>query len=474
MGKMKNIFRKDEVVYNPAYSQYKALWTTQIDSFEGQPRIKDGGETYLPMPSGKIPDKVNDARAVSDYYSAYKQRAVFPEILQEAVDSMVGQVFEDFGIVELPEALKYLLKTTSASGEGLNTTMRFTLQRQLVTGRILALWKIDVNTSTPKIVFYDALSICDWHTDATGNLIAIVLDESGNQYIDGKWEWVKNYRVIGIDGNLNYYNAQVKDTSSFDFSKPPGAVYDTIHRMPYRGEIPGVIFNSTTLGGTCEKPITYKITSACLSAYMNSADYEQSLHITAQPTFYALNAKVDEGQKLCLGSACSLSVDNPEASPEIGFLEITGVGLEALDKSIETHKQDARKNIELIENAAEAGVALNTRLAVKTASLQNVALTLEQGWQKLLDIAAKWMKTDATQIRVKVKTDFRKDTILPQDLVQLAALIATGQYSKKDFYAVLKKSKLTFYDDYEAWNSATEANGIISTIMKDVDNANSE
>jgi len=474
MIKTKKDSTDDAIVVNPAYGEFIPIWKAQIASYAGETAIKKAGETYLPLPSGKIPQKLKQPKYVAEYYAGYIARADFPEALQEGVSSMTGMVFEDAGIVELPEGLKYLFDVTTSKGDSLKTAMRYTLQRQLITGRILALWTVDAVNNNIKMVFYDALSILDWHSDNAGNVVAITLDESSNQFVDGKWEWVAKYRVIGIDADMNYYNAIVSDTTRFNFAHPEGAKYDNLHGMVYKNGIPGIIFNSTNIGGGTEMPVTLKITESAIKAYINSADYEQSLSHTAQPTLYTINCKLDPGVKLCLGAAVALGVENPEGNPEIGYLETTGVGLNALCTAIENHKKEARKNIELIENAAEAGVALNTRLSVKTASLQNVALTLEQGWVQLLKMAATWMNAGDSKITVKVNTDFRKDNLLPQDIVQLAAMIPGGGYSKRDLFFILKKAKLTQFEKFDEWDAVVEENGIAPTIIQDVTDANSQ
>jgi len=96
--------------------------------------------------------------------------------------------------------------------------------------------------------------------------------------------------------------------------------------------------------------------------------------------------------------------------------------------------------------------------------LQNVALALQESMVRLLRMAATWMAVDGSGIVVLVNTDFRKDDLLTQDLVQLATLVNMGLMAKKDVFFCLKKAKRTQFETFEEWSAHTDEFGLVSGV----------
>ena len=462
---------------NPSYDYFANLWKTQRDSFNGEQAIKNpagdrDAKFYLPMTNGQA--AMSDRNLAEAMYNSYLWSADFPEWLQENVSSLSGMIFQDKPKATLAKAIDYLEREATRTGESLDSVVRSINRKQLIEGRVLVLLDVNEDGDTVELWQYDALSILDWHCDEYGRLQSVLLDESGKVFNGNEWVMQNRFRIVGVDVNGNYYHWTTddpEDIKGFDYYNPQDAVFPMLRGKLFAG-LPAVIFNSVDLNADPSTPILMPVTEAALKAYGNSASLQRGLKNCSEPTLVTIGVTVPEGSEIVIGSTASLDISNPDSNADVKYLEVSGVGLDKQQESIEVYRRNATKHINLIESGTESGVALNTRLQVKTASLQNVALALQTGVELLLDYAATWhgAEPDSTY---KVNTDFRKEKHTLQDLKTAVELYNAGSFTQEDVYQMIVTMKLTALS-FEEWQEQVVDLGIAGTIADELIDDDSE
>jgi hypothetical protein len=175
---------------HPEYMKFHPLWVKMRDTYEGEDCVKDKGEEYLPATSGMMLDGMETNNGLGyKAYQAYKRRAVFPELVEDAVKAMVGVMHSKAPVFELPSQLEPLRERATLTGESLDLLLRRINEAQLTPGRIgllLDLPKEGVGNSIPYIATYDAEKILNWDDGeqvepSLQSFNLVVLDESEDE-----------------------------------------------------------------------------------------------------------------------------------------------------------------------------------------------------------------------------------------------------------------------------------------------------
>ena len=445
----------------------RGVWDTMIDCAAGERQIKSRGSEYLPKTGGIIAEELTNPVAAAAAYSSYLTRAQYFEILGQMITSMQGMIFAAPVVCELPGKMSDMVEDATTDHQTVDELARAVSFAQLTTGRIGLL--IDPQDGqgivAPKIAKYVEKSILNWGVDDENTLKWLILDESGYicESATGIYRWRELYRICateqyeGADGGTiigDYYTYTRTNMIGLDLTTPPAdAQYPEINgkRVQF---IPFQIINSFDTKIDCSMPAMIPVANISLSAYRNSADYELALYMTAQPTTVVTGA--DGSDTIALGANRVLKVKNPDA--KIYFHEITGAGIEKQRQAIRDKLEEARAfGVELVENSAESGAALNTRLTVKTSSLRNIADTCEEGIGKTLRMAAEWCGYSPDDVVFTVNKDFKNDQIVPQDIGLLGNEIARGNFSRRDLHKLLVDGQYTTTTDYDEWVSDVES-----------------
>ncbi len=109
---------------HPSYTKILPDWNLMADTHAGERRIKDQREMYLPVTSGQKADGMASGQPGKAAYDAYKERAVFPNSVKDAVESMLGVMHHKSPVIELPTIMEPMLE--SPKGEAPTVTLRAT------------------------------------------------------------------------------------------------------------------------------------------------------------------------------------------------------------------------------------------------------------------------------------------------------------------------------------------------------------
>lgn len=433
------------------------MWDVMLDCSAGSRAVKSRGTDYLPKTSGMLSDSVHGQAA----YEAYVDRAIFPDVLTEVTSSMSGVVFSAPPKFELPGVLDDMVMFATRRGCSMETLVRQVVANQLTTGRVgLLLDPRDGRGVTPPYVcVYHDKAVLNWGVSHEGTLEFVVLNESGyvTDGTTGVYGWAERYRVCALEktetGYGGYYTYTRPSLGSLDLSKvPEDAVFPEISGKvaPF---IPFVFINSTDVSTDCSNPLMLPVAEDALAAYRNSADYELALYMTAQATTIVTGANSND--TVALGSNRVIYIKDPNA--KVYFHEISGSGIDKQKQAIDDKIMAARRfGVELVENSAESGTALNTRLTIKTASLMSVVLTCEEGVRRLIRMAAEWCGYSPEEVIIELNKDFRNDHVTSDDIVKLSSEMRNGAFTRPDMYKLQLDGQWTTIDSYEEWEAETQ------------------
>ncbi|PWI54335.1 hypothetical protein BM613_13705 [Sulfoacidibacillus thermotolerans] len=121
---------------HPKYLQFSALWLKMRDCFLGADHVKAQGTLYLPPTPAMRYDGMKPGEDGYIRYNDYKERAVFPEYVADAVVNHSGMLHSKSAIIQLPAAMEPLRQAATSKREGLDQLLRRINELQLRDGRL--------------------------------------------------------------------------------------------------------------------------------------------------------------------------------------------------------------------------------------------------------------------------------------------------------------------------------------------------
>lgn len=280
----------------PELRQYLPEYQKISDCLIGETAVKKRGVAYLPMPNAADETKRNQAR-----YAAYLARAVFYNVAARTHAGLVGAVFGVRPIVDLTGAAERLKANADGTGAGMEQLAKQSLGGVLgyaraglfvdyphvestdASGNTVAS-KADITNMnlTPTIERYDSSEIINWRTRVNGGVerkSLVVLKEKYISNDDGfEIKFQDQFRVLRLDDSGFYVQEVWRNRNIYQRFIPVDSTGNRFDEIPFY--FIGVSDNSPDV----EAPPMYSIVSLNLGHYRNSADYEESVYITGQPT----------------------------------------------------------------------------------------------------------------------------------------------------------------------------------------------
>jgi hypothetical protein len=421
---------------HPLYVEHYQDWLQLRDSYRGERQVKEKSTHYLPATSGMMADGMLDTKAPGyQAYHAYRTRARFPGVLRDAVETMLGVMHSKPPVIELPARLEPMRRSATLRREDLNALLRRVNLEQLVMGRCGLL--LDVvpgrGPAVPYVSLYQAEDIINWDegtVDATrpDTLNLVVLEETeAERQADFSWETVEKYRVLVLGEVAEnetegvYRSGVFGERRSFDASllEAPSIAGSTL------GEIPFVFVNTRDIVPTPDDAPLLDLSHLAMAIYRGEADYRQALFMQGQSTFVVVGGKVEDEIRLGAGAV----VHVPQGG-DAKFEGVSSAGLAEQRQSLENDyrraEQRANGLIDAVSKGSESGEALKVRVAARTASLHQIALTGAYALEQILRKAAMWIGADPDEVGVYPNLDFSSDIMRGQELVQLMSAKQLG------------------------------------------------
>lgn len=461
---------------HPLYTENSDIWIQIRDTHEGEQTVKDKGQLYLPATSGMVADGMKNAEAPGyKAYEAYKTRAVMPDLVKDAVDAMLGVMHHKPPIIELPESMEPLRDMATLRNESLEMLLRRINEEQLITGRcglladmpkdpsptdtrVQASGRTTTTADLPYLALYNAETITNWDYGRRDgiqiqNLNVVILDESEYERDDEfEWEFQEKYRVLilgEVDENeprgTGVYRVGTFRDENFSF------VEAQLITPSYRGstleEIPFTFINCCDIVADPDQAPLLGLSNLVLTIYRGEADYRQSLFQQGQDTLVIIGGNTED-ENLRVGANGRLDLPSGADAKYIG---VDSAGLEeqrnALENDYSRAMQKGGQLMDSISRERESGDALKIRVAARTATLNQIALTGAFGLQHSLRQIARWIGADPEQVTVTPNLDFVDDDFKPDDLVKLISAKNMGApISRETIHLWLQNKDVTDLD----------------------------
>jgi hypothetical protein len=443
---------------HPDFIQVEPDYRVMRDTFGGERIIKEATIAYLPATGGQIADGAltNYYSAGWQAYSAYLTRAVFPDFVKQAVETMVGVMHREEPVIELPAALEPMREHATRKGETLQMLLRRINEQQLLYGRygLLADFPQDPFAArlreVPHLVEYVAETIVNWDDErmtefGVNELGLLVLNEvlpvRGSGGAD-MFEWMQEdrYRVallepVNPDADASVRNPLIYKTFVEVDNERSETIIPKYQGSPF-GEIPFVFIGSNDLNPTPDEIPLLGLAKLSLAIYRGEADYRQALHLLGQDTLVIVGDEVestgevkDESAETRVGAGAIIRL-NPGEGVKADFIGIDSKGAPEQRVSLDKDKTEARSmGARLLEprgTQAESGEALRIRVTASTATLHTIALTGATGLESILKMCARWVGANPDEVRITPNTDFAQDSPDPEQLQKFNQARAEG------------------------------------------------
>lgn len=442
---------------HPQYIEFEADWMDIQNALKGERTIKNSGVKYLPKTAGMIEAARQGLDGDNQVYRGYLMRAQYPEWVKDSTRSMAGLVAR----LEPNSELKYsqleaLKEQATDDGFSLFELFVRATEKGVQYGRYGLL--ADFADGIPYISLYDSLSIINWKVGAVGgrrDLTMVVLQELHLK--DDSDEFSHDteirYRVLDLD-ETGQYRVRV-------FREGEDTPIDTIE--PKMGSkrlnfIP-FVFGGSTNNAAEPNPIPLlTMARSALKYYQLSADYFQSLYMTAHPQPWVsgvdpvqkLDAQgypmfYESGQPIQESSLRVTGVqtiwDLPQGA-EVGYLEIQGNGIDKTKAEMDSQRNMAVESGAKVVDAGanESGEARKARQDDQHASLHTIVQSASNAVQQAVRYLALWLGRDDKDVLFSVPLEFTQ-VIDPNLLKSLENLAASGRISYQTVWDYIRTGK---------------------------------
>lgn len=440
---------------HPLFTNRKPDFKQMLDCYDGERKIKEEGETYLPATSGMRADGMANAnQAGYKQYEAYKGRAVFPDFVRQAVDTMVGMMVRRPADITVPDKMKPLLKRLGSKGENAQTLLRKIYEEQIKTGRLGLFVDAPVNapsTALPYVSLYGCMSIKNWAvsdvTDGPEEPQAVVLDESGAAQDPTTLEWKTQVKfritkMVGGTAKVAVVEGKEEIPDDSDARWVEISIGGrTLDKLPFE------FVNSVDLCAEPNDPPLLGLSHLSLAVYRLEADYRQTLFMQGQETMVIIGGRT-EGEERRVGAAAKIELP---VGGDAKFVGVSAQGLSEMRTALENDKSSASEMgarlLDFRDSARQSGDALRVRVASKVASLPTIAVVGAQALENVLKKCAVLMGLNPDDVKVEPNTDFIDEALEGQNLLNYMQARRLGApLSLKMIHRLMQKRDLTNMD----------------------------
>lgn len=454
----------------PELEEMEDIYRLIKDVLAGEDAIKAQGYTYLPkINSGDNSDE-NTLRN-----RAYHERAVFYSATERTVKGLIGEIFTKAPEIEVPEGLNETVEDVSGAKVSLIQASKKAAEYALAYGRLGLFVDYPSSNSNdvlagkaaPSINTYEPWRILNWRCEKRGSqnvYSLIVLQESWIREVDEFEVAIETqYRVLrlgkslsndlpGMSDDPDVFTVEVwreseGDTVIFESYQPTGADGKNLTRIPF------VFIGSENNDSEVDNPPIYPLAKMNIHHYMNSADYEETVFQTGQPTLYfsGLDKRwVDEvlKGKITLGSRAAIPLP-PKATAGILQINPNTLPMEGMNHK---EKQMAALGAKMVELSLVEKTA--TEVSIESSSdksiLVSVADNVSDGYKRALEYCTIYTGEDNSNIKFKLNTNFRITNLTPDARRNLVEHWMSGAISFTEMRRGLRDSGLELDTDTSA------------------------
>jgi len=428
--------------HHPDYAHFSKRWRKVSDALGDEDQIKARGEAYLDKPQGMAK---NDPDGTA--YDAYKGRARFPEVTQQALTGIVGLVFEQDPIGASDAVIT----------NGGQTNLE--LSRDMIRACAAKGRDILVVDAPPKrkggggggrpfITRYAAEALINWKTSPTNpRELTLAVFEEAEDAADDMYghETTTTYRRYFREGAGPVEVTRWKRENERDIRL--GA--PVLLPVPF---MPIVIAGSIDTSPACDPVPLMPVVFSALAYYRKSASYEQALYLTAQPTPWVSGADETLYQAILeQGIGSSVLWPVPEGG-QVGFLEISAEGISELQQALAEEMRQAESHaVRLTQQSdgVESAASIGMRAATQHASVYSVADAVSIAITRAQRMRAEWAAETAPAEDFALRTDFTEAYAGEKMIAVLNQAINAGNAPRSPMFEAIRRSGLSEKTDAE-------------------------
>lgn len=419
---------------HPEYAKHYPKWVMMRDALNDEVTKKN--TTYLAKTPGMLALDKEGLDPEQNVYNGYKGRAQYPLWVSDSVRTMNGLLTRLKPEVELVHKQLDILKTQATDdGFGLDQLFIRCCVEALSEGRYGLLVDFD-DKGQPYISMYDALSIINWKSGDVGgrrDTKLIVLQESHLKKDQDKYGHDSEIRYRELELVDGQYEVNVLKDNDEELEKfEPKMGQNRIKFIPF--VFGGSLDNSPEVD---DIPLL-TMAKCAVKYYQLSADYYQSLYLTAHPQPYTTGA--DNVDLKVTGPMMLWALPKDSSC---GFMEIQGNGIDKTKAEMDAQKNSAVEAGAKVLDAGsnESGEARKARQNDQHASLHTVVKAAAEAIEQACKYVALWLGLDDKDIRFTVPLEFAQN-IDPQILAQLSNLMLAGKVSSDTVWSYLQTGKI--------------------------------
>ena len=482
---------------NPAITnEVLYRWRIVRDFKEGEIRVKNMGDVYLPKKSGSS----------NADYEAYKTRGKVGDYTNQALETFHGQIMRKRPVVDYPSEsqLKKVLEDFDREGnsffqfasdvvhDNLQTFFGGILVDLPVAENVKSVHDAEVKNIRPYARYYPAESIKDWryrYVNGVLKLCVVKLEETVDTSVglDLNHNFVKQYRILYLDEHDRYSVQVIREVAMTDKEGKPKL---DKNGNPIKEEV--MLFNTQPIilnktidyipfefipYKTPESSLVYGIAELHKHYYLQSCDYENAVHMTTIPTGYVTGHTQEKDPNtgapvpIYLGKDFFLVFSEPEA--KVGVLQFSGEGIEhsenAIDQTLEQIGILGTRALSPDKSTGETSDAAKIHRTGENCKLSTYSKNISEIFTKILKIMASWLGIDG-HISVTFNTDFDSIAFDPNALNAIANLAREGKYPLPLVFEALKKGEYLPNDmDFREFGMLVSLEGTGATIEEIID-----
>lgn len=386
----------------------------------------------------------------------YKRDAILTNFTSLTKVGLTGLVFRKKPNVTLPYSIEYLYEDATGDNLGLEQLSQRIVGEILQTGRHgllvdyppvsgpVSKYDEKVSGNSARIKPYAAESIINWNTRYIGSkvmLTLVVLCESVDHIGEDGFEWVKKvqYRVLRLNKERVYEQyVYDEDGEIVDYSVPRKADESVFNEIPF--QFIGAENNDCKMD-----PIPlYDLSVLNLGHYRNSADYEESIFITGQPTLFMrgdgsleeFKSVYPEGIRFGSRAGYYLGVN--------GGADLIQANPNQLADTAMKRKEEQAVAIgaRLISppGGRETAEAARIRFSSQNSALYILTKNVEIGISNCLNWALDFMSTKDDVVKFELNDQFYDESVDPNVIAQQLMLLDRGIIAPNDVRYYIRKT----------------------------------
>jgi hypothetical protein len=459
---------------HPQYDAMVDTWRLCRDTTIGERAVKAKSDLYLPLLGGQT-------IASDKNYQAYKMRAQFFNANARTIDAMAGNIFRKQPTISLPTALGSYQGDIDMGGTSLEGFLNKVVGEVLEVTRygilvehppqnqegVTTVERASALGLRPYLTGYKAEKILNWRHGRVNNATVLTNVYLSETYEDTDGEEQIQVRELVLEG---VYIQRIWRQSK-SRNKTTWAIHDEI-TPTMQGqtitEIPFYFVGAKELGADVQNPVLEGLSNTCIGYYLNSADYENALHVAGTPTPWVNGiTNPEDVPELHLGSNTFLKLP-PDA--QAGFLQCGSDVVAALKEAMQDKQMlmasQGAKMLEGDKRMAETAEAHAIKRGGENSILANIAGSVEMSMQKALQFMALWVGANPDDVTIELNKDYLPNSVTPQMLKEYRENYLTGTWSFETFFescvaGEIISEGITYEDELERKENDVPALGMI-------------